>query len=346
MRINPIFSMRYNLTFCFLLVCLTGFTQPETPKQLRETAKASLQKGDYDKALQLLDRARLVEPNNLEILKDLSFTNYLKRDFAKAIEIGKEITVRADADQQSFQMLGLSYKAIAAYKECAKLYKLALQKFPKSGLIYNEYAELLAAENDLGGAIAQWEKGIEVDPGYSSNYYNATMYYVRYKSWLRALLYGELFLNLESYSTRTEEIKNQLPPIYTNILSPGMIDQLQNARTATDFDKAILASLTKAASGEKNEIIIERIISLRKRFIKDWAQEKQARYPFQLFDNQQYLLSQGLFDAYNYWVFSTMITQDAYNAWVNSHPKESEAFKTLQQNKVFKIPAGQYYFSR
>lgn len=332
---------------CFLLVGVMGFTQPETtPKQLRETAKASLQKGDYDKALQLLDRARLVEPNNLEILKDLSFTNYLKRDFGKAIEIGKEITVRADADQQSFQMLGLSYKAIAAYKECAKLYKVALQKFPKSGLIYNEYAELLAAENDLGGAIAQWEKGIEVDPGYSSNYYNATMYYVRYKSWLRALLYGELFLNLESYSARTDEIKKQLPLIYNTILSPGMIDQLQKARTATDFDKAILTSMAKAASGERNEMTVERIISLRSRFIKDWTLEKQARYPFQLFDNQQYLLSQGLFDAYNYWVFSTSVTPDAYNAWVKSHPKENEAFKTLQQNKVFKIPAGQYYFSR
>lgn len=44
-------------------------------------------------------------------------------------------------------------------------------------------------------AITQWEKGIESDPGYSSNYYNATMFHARKGNWLRAALYGELFLN-------------------------------------------------------------------------------------------------------------------------------------------------------
>ena len=339
--------MRYILIFSFLLVSGTsGFSQQETPKQLQETAKTFLQKGDYDRALLTLESARRREPGNVDILKDLSFANYLKRDFAKAIEIGKEIIERSDADQQSFQVLGLSYKAIASYKECAKLYRQALQKFPKSGVIYNEYAELLAIENNLDEAIVQWEKGIEVDPGYSSNYYNATMYYVRSKSWLRAMLYGEMFLNLESYSTRTEEIKKQLPGVYKNLFLPGMVNQLRNMRAVTDFEKTILESLAKAASSAKIEMPVEDIIVIRSRFIEDWVKEKQARYPFQLFDNQHYLLSQGLFEAYNYWVFSTSANPDAYRVWLNNHSKENEAFKNLQQNKVFKIPAGQYYFSR
>ena len=111
-----------------------------------------------------------MEPKYTEILKDHSCANYLKRDFAKAIEIGKEITDRPDADEQAFQVLGLSYKAIASYKECAKLYKTALKKFPNSGVIYSEYGELLALDKNLEDAINQWEKGIELDPGYSGNY--------------------------------------------------------------------------------------------------------------------------------------------------------------------------------
>ena len=65
----------------------------------------------------------------------------------------------------------MTYKAIAEYKECTKLYKKGIKKFPKSGILYNEYGELLAMNKDLNGAIEIWEKGIEVDPNFSSNYY-------------------------------------------------------------------------------------------------------------------------------------------------------------------------------
>jgi Flp pilus assembly protein TadD len=58
---------------------------------LQETARALVQKGDYDNAVIVLERAKQQEPNNVEILKDLCFANYLKRDFSKAIEVGKEL---------------------------------------------------------------------------------------------------------------------------------------------------------------------------------------------------------------------------------------------------------------
>jgi tetratricopeptide (TPR) repeat protein len=216
--------MKYILVFIFLITSYSTLSaqqqQTGTAKQLQESAKSLLQQGQFDKAVQVLDIARQQEPGNIEILKDLVFANYLKRDFAKAIEIGKIVVELPEADQQAFQVLGLAYKAIASYKEGGRLYKTALKKFPNSGVIYNEYAELLAMDNSLDEAITQWEKGIELDPNYSGNYYNAAMYYIRYKSWLRALLYAEQFLNLESYSARTEEIKKQLPDIYKNLLSP------------------------------------------------------------------------------------------------------------------------------
>ena len=59
-------------------------------------------------------------------------------------------------------------------------------------------------------AIKWWEKGIEVDPNYSSNYYNACKYYYFTYDKVWSLIYGEIFVNLESYSKRTPEIKNIL----------------------------------------------------------------------------------------------------------------------------------------
>ena len=339
--------MKYLLIFClFIGGSNLVFAQQQTAAQLRETAKTLMQQGDFDNSILTLIRARQQEPKNIEVMKDLSFVNYLKRDFAKAIEIGKELIENPAADQQSFQILGLSYKAVAAYKDCAKLYKTALNKFPNSGVIYNEYAELLAIENNMDDAIVQWEKGIESDPNYSSNYYNATMYYMRSKNWIRVLLYGELFLNIESYSTRTEEIKTRLFEAYKNLLAPAVADQLLKAKTTTAFEKAVLGLLTKTAAGTKGALTVESIIAIRTLFIVEWLQGKQQLYPFRLFDHQQYLLNNGLFEAYNYWLFSTALNADAYQVWQNTHTKESAGYKAFQQSRVFKIPAGQYYFSR
>lgn len=339
--------MKHFLVLFFLIAAYGTISaqQSGTAKQLQESAKSLLQQGQFDKAVQVLEIARQQEPGNIEILKDVVFANYLKRDFAKAIEIGKIVTEMPEADQQAFQVLGLAYKAIASFKDAVRLYKSALKKFPNSGLIYNEYAELLAMDKSLDEAITQWEKGIELDPNYSGNYYNAAMYYIRYKNSLRAVLYAEQFLNLESYSARTAEIKKQLPEIYKNLLSPAVTAQLMKAGTTTGFEKSVLESLVKAAAGAQ-DMGVTSIMGIRTRFITDWAQDKQKKYPFQLFDNEQYLVTQGLFEAYNYWLFSAVIGEDTYKTWLAAHAKEGDAFKNLQQNKVFKIPAGQYYFTR
>ncbi|MCW3087181.1 MAG: hypothetical protein JWQ78_567, partial [Sediminibacterium sp.] len=264
--------MKYILALAFLVISSSRLAaQQETPKQLQEAAKALLQQGQYDKAVLSLDRAHQLEPGNNEIMRDLAFANYLKRDFAKAIELGKELVEKPGADQQDFQILGLSYKAIASYKECGKLYKTALKKFPNSGVIYNEYGELLALDNNIDATIEQWEKGIELDPGYSSNYYNAALYYTRSKNWLRAALYSELFLNLESFSARTDEIKKQLPEIYQGLFTPGA---LQTVRTTSEFEKAVISSLVKATAGVQ-DISPDHVARIRTRFIQDWVQDKQ-----------------------------------------------------------------------
>jgi hypothetical protein len=146
-------------------------------------------------------------------------------------------------------------------------------------------------------------------PAYSSNYYNATMYYARKNNWIRAALYGEIFLNLESYSKRTEEIKAQLLSVYNNLLAPDNLQQLKDAKTTSVFEKNVLEVLAKNTGRKKETSNIDDLVSVRTKFIVEWVSSKQKTYPFQLFSHQQYLLSQGLFGAYNYWLFSTEAMQ-------------------------------------
>ncbi len=334
------------LAFVFSGLLGSVSAQQETAQLLQQTARTLMQKGDLENAVLVLDRAKQQEPNNIDILRDLCYAYYLKRDFSKAIEVGKDLVDKPNADEQSFQVLGLAYKAIASYKECGKLYRTALRIFPKSGVLYNEYAELLAIENQLDDAIVQWEKGIELAPSYSSNYYNAAIYYGRRNNWIRSVLYAEIFLNLESYSTRTEEIRKQLFSAYEHLLIPGEIQNLSKSGSVSSFEKAVLSGLAVARQNNLTGGSIDDIIGLHTRFLNAWMPQNAGKYPFVLFDRWQYLLKQGLFSAYHYWLFGTGDEAKTAAQWQKDHPGDVEGFTAFQQSRVFKIPEGQYYFNQ
>jgi len=325
---------------------IVSFAQPQDAKQLQATAKTFMRDGDYDNALLVLNKALQQEPSNIEMLLDLEFLYYLKKDYAKAMEVGEPLLDRADADVMAYQMLGMTYKAIAEYKECTKLYKKAIAKFPNSGVVYNEYGELLEMDKNPDGAIVQWEKGIEVDASYSSNYYNAVKYYSQLDKpdifWI--LIYGETFVNLESYTTRTAEVKKVLLEGYKRLYAlPSLDAAIVNTKKANAFEKEVLATLTKSSNIASDGISPESLMALRTRFVLDWFPAGNEKYPFRLFEHFQHMLKEGIFDAYNQWVFGAAASPAAYDLWVQAHDKEAEGFKKFQQSRVFKLPQGQYY---
>ena len=105
---------------------------------------------------------------------------------------------------------------------------------------------MLSQYDNKHGAIVQWEKGIEVDPNYSSNYYYAAKYYADENNIFWSTIYSEIFINIESLTKRTTEIKNILLNNYKLILSgKSNIDNLK--ANGTDFEKAV-ASCFKRCS--------------------------------------------------------------------------------------------------
>ncbi|WP_276504777.1 tetratricopeptide repeat protein [Terrimonas pollutisoli] len=330
--------------FLFILSLSAGvvFAQTEDAKTLHETAKTFMRSGDFDNAIIVLSRALQQDKNNLELQKDLVMSYYLKRDYSKALDKVKTLVDRDDADVVCFQLAGNVYKALEEVKECDKVYKKGLKKFPKSGPLYSEYGELLFAAKDYS-AINQWEKGIQADPSYSGNYYNAALYYFYTKDKVWSLIYGEIYVNMESLSERGLAMKALILKAYKEKLFAEADLMKGEEKNKSEFAKAFLQTMSKQSSLANKGITTETLTMIRTRFILDWYQNNATKFPLRLFDYQQQLLKAGMFEAYNQWLFGASENLATYDTWSKTHADQYEAFNQFQRNRIFKMPAGQYY---
>jgi tetratricopeptide (TPR) repeat protein len=323
---------------CFVL--MTGIAPAQNVKQLQETANAFMRSGDYANAILVLNRATQLQPNNIEITKELGLNYYFAKDYAKALEIYKPLLNLEEADDQCFQVAADIYLAMDNSKECDKVYRKGLKKFPNSGPLYNELGELLWGQKDYT-AIKQWEKGIEVDPGFSMNYYNASKYYYFSTDKVWSLLYGEIFLNIDPRSTLAPEIKNILLEGYKKLFANVNLET--NNTDKSSFVSAFLQTMNKQSNIAAVGINTESLTMIRARFILDWYTTYGTQYPFKLFELQQQLLQEGMFDAYDQWIFTAAQNLPEYENWTAVHATEYNELQRFQTGRIFKIPVGQYY---
>jgi tetratricopeptide (TPR) repeat protein len=329
--------------FLLVIVAVTSIhAQPGDVKTMQETARTFMRTGDYDNAIIVLIRALQQDSKNLELQKDLVMSYYLKRDFAKALEGAKQLVDRDDADVITYQIVGNVYKALEEAKDCEKMYKKALKKFPDSGPLLSEYGEFLWATKEFS-AIQYWEKGIKVDPGYSGNYYNAAMYYFYTKDKVWSLIYGEIFVNMESLSERGAAMKELLLQGYKEKLFAEADMTAGMEKNKSEFARSFLTSMSRQSSLANKGLNTESLTMIRTRFILDWYANYATKFPFRLFEFQRQLITEGLFNAYNQWLFGSLENLAAYDNWTKTHAEEFNGFNNFQRSRIFKIPPGQYY---
>lgn len=324
------------------LAGISTLAQPGDSKTMQQTARSFMQSGDFNNAIIVLNRALQADKNNLELQKDLAQTYYLKQDYTSALDVVKQMVDREDADVQVFQIAGNVYRAIEMVKECDKMYKKAIKKFPNSGPLYSEYGELLWQKKDFN-AINYWEKGIELDPGYGGNYYNAATYYFYTKDKVWSLIYGEIFANMESLSERGAAMKALLLKSYKEKLFADADILKGEEKNKNEFAKAFLTTMGKEADLAANGITTEALTMIRTKFILDWFETQAGKFPFKLFDYQQQLIKDGLFEAYNQWLFGSVENLSDYENWTKTHADEYQKFTTFQRSRIFKMPQGQHY---
>lgn len=328
------------LIFLNMFLATTSFCQ--STSKLRESAKSFANKGDYNNALLLLNRAIQIDPKDLDIIKDLAITQYMAGKIDDAENTIKPALEREDADVPVYQIAAMVYKEQEAIKDLEKLYKKGLKKFPESGPMHYEFGEYLLAKKENAEAIRIWEEGIELDPSYAGNYYHASKFYFYNRVNLAlALIYSEIFINQESLTNRTVEIKSQLLETYKLFYTDASVRK--NIASLAPFSAAVYEILEKQLPVAYNGITAETLTMIRTRFLLDWSQKNAALYPFKLFEQHQYLLREGMFEAYNQWLFGPVSNIVLYKQWTINNPQKVSEFTEYQQNWVFKMPPGQYY---
>jgi len=320
--------------------CLLGLVLAAGPLTAQQTAEAQadslmriairlMDGGQSDSAIWYLGQAKALYPEKLTYEYETGLALYMKEDYQAALTIFNKLCKHKAAEDLYFKMLGNTYDLLGQREKARKAYQRGLKKFPDSGPLYLEMGVIEMLDKRYDQALDYWEKGIAVDPTHASNYYWAAKLYAGSDEKVWALIYAELFLNLEFNTKRSREISKLLYDTYGQVYEPtsdstgvthltqkGMmlvLDDLQKALKQAKkgtkvqllpFEGAYAMTFSLAAVPfYQDTVSLERLHQLRSRFIELWYDEEKPysqAYTHALFDYHRSMMAQGFFDCYNY----------------------------------------------
>lgn len=320
------------LCFFFLSNLVAQNAREEKADSLATVAIQMMDDGEIDRSIELLEQSKELF-NKWLYDYEIGLALYMKEDYAEAEKIFKKVLRRDGSDPLQYKMLGNTYSVQGNRDKARKTYHKGLKKFPDAGSLYLELGVVERADENHNKALNYWEKGIEVDPFHASNYYWASKYFSATSEQVWALLYGEIFLNLEFNTARSEEISALLYDVYNDVYEAETdtsgnfslteaghqinltIDQLEKATKSPEmmadllklpFEGAYsLAIAPGALHYNSTGINLEGLHNLRTGFIDFWIfqdSDKQEDYPFVLFPYHAQMMEQGLFIYYNYFL--------------------------------------------
>lgn len=327
------------LTTLLILISLTlisnGQSKADKQKAYDNAIEALklMDSGEIDKSINMLEESCKLDSENMNYPYEIGYAFYLKEDYSKSIEYFEKVIRMKDVNDQSFQMLGNAYDMNKQPEKALETYKKGLEKFPESGKLYLELGNM--HQDDWNKALEFYEKGIEVDPTYPSNYYWATKIFCNSTEEIWGMLYGEVFMNIERGSQRTEEISKLLFDTYFNEIkflsdTSMTVSFCQSAVVYNDkkveipFCMVYEPSLLYAIS--EQEITISSLNRIRTNFISFYFERKfNKSHPNILFDWHKSLIDNGDFECYNYWVLMQGSSEE-FNDWVSLNNDKFQKF--------------------
>lgn len=331
------------LAFSLLGIYNAGaqLSNPEARK-MKENAQNDMNRGQYGNAILLYNQAIKLEPNDVELRRDLAYAHYLNGTADKGREIINEVLKTDYADEQTFQIAAAIESKLGNNNKAKSVLNNGLKKYPKSALLYFNRGNLLSLEGKSRQAVQNFEDGIKADPNYAANYFALARQYESSNN-LWSILYYEIFINLEPSSKKTAEAKSSLYKGYINYFQKESTTQLPsfgtsgNGPSGQSFDKVLTYLINKNVAAITSGINTESLSMLRTRIILDWNLSYAGNYPFSLFSYYDRLLKAGHFEAYNQWLFGANENSTTFATWIKTNTAAYSDFEKWLNNNPLQL---------
>ncbi len=334
--------MRFTGLFIFLITAQFSYAQSNKEKAMNDVKQGLyLQQHDkLDEAIKVLEEARVFDPETSTVSYELAIAYYSKGEYEKAKNILDSLVTHKDAFGTIYQLLGNCYDKLGMAAKAVEIYNVGLTKFPNTAELYLELGTLLLSRKEYSNALVYYEKGIEINPAFASNYYWAAKIYCISDEAVWGMLYGEIFLILERDSKRTDEISKLLYDTYkkkirfprdssfsvsfSKPLPRNITDTAHQGRLP--FGKSIYEPTLMLALLSEKKIDLSSLCRIRKYFIESWFKNgNYQKFPNVVFDFQYRVLKAGHIDAYDHWVLYKG-EETACNDWITANKKKWDAF--------------------
>ncbi|MDR6369147.1 tetratricopeptide (TPR) repeat protein [Chryseobacterium bernardetii] len=325
----------------YFIAALTAFSfiysQKKTFKctEVHDAVKL-IDDGKYDEGIAILRECEKKDPKDYTYPYEIALAYIRKEDYKSAISLLEKIKDYPNIDDYYYALLGNAYDYDDNPEQAIKAYDEGLKKFPSSGKLYLEKGVVLELQKKINQAIESYEKGIKAEPSYSSNYYRIAKLFLNSNNMLYGLIYGEIFLNLERTTSRSQEMSQLLYNGYKKAI------KFKEKSTTVDLCQAIIiiekdskpndtlpfcilySGYFAFATVNKKEINLETLSDIRKKVLKEYFKSKSN--PSNVLLNYQKIMDDNnLFNAYNYYLFQ-IGDKEAFKNWLTNNKEEYEKF--------------------
>jgi len=328
----------FGILLQFLSISLLAQTNKEIAYSKAKEAIKIMDEGKIDESIELLNESQKLDSENYMYPYEIAYAYVLKKDYKKAIKILNKVKKYESINSQVYQMSGNCYSYMGKPEKAIKEYVEGMKHFPNSGNLHLEKGNIYLGHEEYNEAIKNYEKGIEVDPTFTSNYFRLAKLLLNSNDKLSGLIYGEIFMNLERTTARTQEMSELLFNTYKSSITLGeneskidfcdVIIDASEIKPKEDIKLPLCAIFGKnfiLSIVDKESIDLNTLSEIREKFINNYFQEDFKNYPNVLFSYQKEMLDKNLFNAYNHYLFQ-MGAQEEFNSWLESNRSDYDKF--------------------
>lgn len=283
-----------------------------------DKAVVSMQNDKPKKASRQLRKAIKFNSTFIPYYYRLAYAYHIDEEYQESIDILNHIIDKDEDNEMVYELLGENYIELDNIDKAFSSYVKGIKKFPNEGVLYEEIGKLEMLKESYLSALEHFENGILMAPNYPGNYYWASKIYCNSTEEVWGLIYGEMFINLERNTNRTEEVSALLyntlkREIKINKDSAISISICQDQNRVIDendtlvkpsFGKSIVELNLLKSLVDLDEVSLRTIDKMRENFVAHYFKNPSEDYPnHRLFEFHKELISHGHFEAYNYWLY-------------------------------------------